>query len=443
MTTPLHLTSPPTAGPEVKALQTRLQALGYPVGTPDGIFGPGTDACVKKFQADHGLTADGVAGPATLAALAAAKPGAAVAPATPATPAPPAPPAGPAPAWTPQQIATLLGCPVANVTTHWPQLQAALAEQGLTDCASAIAALATIRTEVGSFAPINEVGDTAYFTRNYEGRKDLGNTQPGDGARYHGRGFIQVTGRANYRSYGQRLGVDLENNPDLALDAAVAARILAAYMKDRHVGTLAAQGDWRGARKAVNGGLNGWDTFSAAVAKLVAAAATPAAPATPAVPATPVAPSGPAAGSAAIRAAIVEHARWGIANEAQIHYQQLRPIDGMGQLHKLPLQTDCSGFATLCYRWAGAPDPNGLGFSGQGYTGTILQRCRAIPLAAVQPGDLVAWGVAPGHHVALVLEAGPDPLLCSHGQEKGPAAIRFSLETQYQPAPVTWLTCID
>ncbi len=435
MTAPLHLTRPLTTGPGVQALQKRLQALGYAVGAADGIFGPGTDACVKKFQADHGLAADGVVGPVTLAALAAAKPGAAK-PATPAAataPAaalPPAPPAGPAPAWTPQQIAALLGCPVANVTAHWPQLQAALAEQGLTDCASAIAALATIRTEVGSFAPINEFGDTAYFTRNYEGRKDLGNTQPGDGARYHGRGFIQVTGRANYRAYGQRLGVDLENNPDLALDAVVAARILAAYMKDRHVGTLAAQGDWRGARKAVNGGLNGWDTFSAAVAKLVAAA-------------RPVAPSVPTAGSAAIRAAIVEHARWGIANEGQIHYQQLRPIDGIGQPRKLPLQTDCSGFATLCYRWAGAPDPNGLGFNGQGYTGTILQHCRAIPLAAVQPGDLVTWGAAPGHHVALVLEAGPDPLLCSHGQEKGPAAIRFSLETQYQPAPVTWLTCID
>jgi hypothetical protein len=60
----------------------------------------------------------------------------------------------------------------------------------------------------------------------------------------------------------------------------------------------------------------------------------------------------------------------------------------------------------------------------------------------VQPGDLVVWGAYPGHHVALVLEVGPDPLLCSHGQEKGPIAIAFSAESKYQPSPATWLACL-
>src|SRR5439155_14545384 len=59
-----------------------------------------------------------------------------------------------------------------------------------------------------------------------------------------------------------------------------------------------------------------------------------------------------------------------------------------------------------------------------------------------QPGDLVVWGPSPGHHVALVLEAGDDPLLASNGQDKGPIAIRFSLESKYQPAQVTWLSCL-
>jgi cell wall-associated NlpC family hydrolase len=143
-----------------------------------------------------------------------------------------------------------------------------------------------------------------------------------------------------------------------------------------------------------------------------------------------------------LRDKIVANARWGIANEPQIHYEQLRPIDGLHEPRKLPLRTDCSGFVTLCYAWAGAPDPNGLGYSGQGYTGTLLEHMQAIAADAAQPGDLVVWGLPPGHHVALVLEPGPDPLLCSHGQEAGPVAIRFSVESAYQPTPATWLRCL-
>jgi cell wall-associated NlpC family hydrolase len=143
-----------------------------------------------------------------------------------------------------------------------------------------------------------------------------------------------------------------------------------------------------------------------------------------------------------VRDQIVAFAQWGIQNEPQIHYQQLRPMDGIGQPRKLPLQTDCSGFVTLCYAWAGAPDPNGLKFSGQGFTGTMLQACSHISKAAARPGDLVVWGPPPGNHVALVLQPGPDPLLASHGQEKGPIQVQFSVASKYQPTPVTWLSCL-
>jgi hypothetical protein len=146
--------------------------------------------------------------------------------------------------------------------------------------------------------------------------------------------------------------------------------------------------------------------------------------------------------SLTMREQIVAVGRWGIQNESQIHYQQSRPIDGLHEAQKLPLHTDCSGFSTLCYAWSGAPDPNGLKYSGAGYTGTLLQSMRRIPKSAVQPGDLVVWGAAPGHHVALVLEAGDDPTLVSHGQEKGPIAISFSVESKYQPSPATWLSCL-
>ena len=128
-------------------------------------------------------------------------------------------------------IAAATRCPPANVAQFWPAIQTACLGNGLTDRASIIAVLATVATEVSSFEPINEFGTPERFTKLYEGRRDLGNTQPGDGIRYHGRGFIQLTGRANYRSYGEKLAVALEDEPDRALEADVAAGVLARYFR--------------------------------------------------------------------------------------------------------------------------------------------------------------------------------------------------------------------
>ena len=143
---------------------------------------------------------------------------------------------------------------------------------------------------------------------------------------------------------------------------------------------------------------------------------------------------------ATVRQKIVAAARWGIENEPRIHYGEIRPIP-LGR--RLPLTTDCSGFVTVCYYLAGAPDPNGRGYDGSGYTGTLLGWLRAIAPLDAKRGDLVVWGTYPGRHVALVLEPGDDPLLCSHGQEKGPVAIPFSQESKYQPTTATWLTCLS
>jgi cell wall-associated NlpC family hydrolase len=134
------------------------------------------------------------------------------------------------------------------------------------------------------------------------------------------------------------------------------------------------------------------------------------------------------------RQRIVAAARWGIANEPRIHYGQVRP---MPLARTLPLTTDCSGFVTLCYYLAGAPDPNGLGYNGEGWTGTLLRGL--APAASLRPGDVVVWGAYPGHHCALVLEPGDDPLLASHGRELGPLAIRYSDECLLQPPVVAWL----
>jgi cell wall-associated NlpC family hydrolase len=139
---------------------------------------------------------------------------------------------------------------------------------------------------------------------------------------------------------------------------------------------------------------------------------------------------------ATVRQKIVAAARWGIAHEPRIHYGEIRPVP-LGRT--LPLTTDCSGFVTLCYFLAGAPDPNGLDYSGEGWTGTLLRHLEEVEQEPARRGDLVVWGAYPGRHVAIVLEPGDDPLLCSHGQERGPLAIRLSDEQRIQQTVVTWL----
>lgn len=95
-------------------------------------------------------------------------------------------------------------------------------------------ALATAYHETAHrMTPVREAGGEAYLWRRYDPgglnpklAKRLGNHAPGDGVRYAGRGFVQITGRANYRRLGERLGLPLEEDPDLALQTVHAARIL-------------------------------------------------------------------------------------------------------------------------------------------------------------------------------------------------------------------------
>lgn len=115
--------------------------------------------------------------------------------------------------------------------------------------------LAQCAHESASFQTLEEYASGSA----YEGRKDLGNTQPGDGKRYKGRGIIQLTGRANYRSAGQRLGYDLENNPVLAMSAEVSVQTALDYWKTRGLNQYADKDDATTITKRINGGLNGFD----------------------------------------------------------------------------------------------------------------------------------------------------------------------------------------
>jgi lysozyme family protein len=144
-----------------------------------------------------------------------------------------------------------------------------------------------------------------------------------------------------------------------------------------------------------------------------------------------------APGEQQAREAIVTWALWGVRNRARIAYSQgAARLGALGSPGSLPLATDCSGFATLCYAWAGAPNPN---FAGRydpakgGYTGTMLSRCRHVPRASAQAGDLVVWTPPrDGHHVCVVVGTGADPWLVSHGDDGGPKKVRFSDEDAAQ-----------
>jgi putative chitinase len=91
----------------------------------------------------------------------------------------------------------------------------------------------------------------------YEGRKDLGNVQKGDGKRFKGRGLIQITGRANYAASSKALGVDLVTNPEVAAMFPDAALTAAEYWRSRSLNPSADRDDIRAVTLRVNGGYNG------------------------------------------------------------------------------------------------------------------------------------------------------------------------------------------
>lgn len=166
-------------------------------------------------------------------------------------------------------VVTATGAPRANVTASWPALLAALNRVGINSRLVQVGTIATVATEVPRFLPIAEYASgAAYDTGRLAER--LGNTPEadGDGQRYKGRGFVQLTGRANYFSYGQALGLDLIGNPDLALEPSTAALILALYFKRRGVAEACNAHAWRLVRRKVNGGYNGWARFSEVVRHL-------------------------------------------------------------------------------------------------------------------------------------------------------------------------------
>ena len=93
--------------------------------------------------------------------------------------------------------------------------------------------------------------------RAYEGRKDLGNTQQGDGVKYKGRGLIQITGRANYKKYADFCGFDVVANPELLELPLGATKSAMWYWQTHGLNQQADKDDLQTITKKINGGLNG------------------------------------------------------------------------------------------------------------------------------------------------------------------------------------------
>jgi putative chitinase len=252
---------PGDRGQAVLEIQQKLQQLGYSVGVADGHYGAKTQQALKQFQARQGLAATGLVDVPTLAELGFQVDDEA--------PPPPMMVDGMLPLDYVRQL--FPGAPVQNLQTFWPEVFNALSQQGLADMAMQLYTLATIRAETSQFAPIDEK-PSKYNTKPggapfglYDGRKNLGNTQPGDGSRFKGRGFIQLTGRYNYTKYSKMLGIGnaMLTNPDLANRPDVASAILALFIKQAEgaIRQALSRQDFATARKAVNGGTHGLPTF--------------------------------------------------------------------------------------------------------------------------------------------------------------------------------------
>ena len=247
------------SGADVKRIQEALKAKGFNPGAIDGEFGPGTEAAVIAFQKSEGLAADGIVGLQTQKALGIVEPE------------------------TPDsfQIENVTSSivskmfpqtPIGHIKANLPFILDALKAADLADKAMVLMALATIRAETASFEPISE-GKSRFNTSPnghpfdlYDNRRDLGNRGAPDGDSFKGRGFVQLTGRANYAKFGAEIGKDLVNNPALANDPKIASELLACFLKNSEskIRNCLVDHDLAGARKVVNGGSHGLKDFTEA-----------------------------------------------------------------------------------------------------------------------------------------------------------------------------------
>lgn len=139
----------------------------------------------------------------------------------------------------------------------YPHVRAACLAHRIDTPARIAAWIAQIGHESGGFRFTREIWGPTDAQRRYEGRIDLGNTVPGDGSRYRGRGLIQITGRSNYARAAAALGVDVVAEPEMLETDGMAALSAAWWWSANGCNQLADAGNFDALTRRINGGLNG------------------------------------------------------------------------------------------------------------------------------------------------------------------------------------------
>ena len=158
-----------------------------------------------------------------------------------------------------QQLALCTGARIDRAAEWLPSIVDAMAEYQINTPARQAAFLAQIGHESGGLHWLVELLGPTDAQRRYEGRKDLGNTQIGDGYRFRGRGLLQTTGRHNYKRTSDALGVDFIAEPELLAKPPHAARSAGWYWETHKLNELADAGDFRLITRRINGGYNGYE----------------------------------------------------------------------------------------------------------------------------------------------------------------------------------------
>jgi putative chitinase len=156
-----------------------------------------------------------------------------------------------------QQLMACTGANETRATNFADIISGAMDEFEINTTNRQAAFLAQIGHESGGLHYTTEIWGPTPAQSRYEGRADLGNTEPGDGVKYKGRGLIQTTGRNNYQLTGDALGVDLIGNPTLLAEPELAARSAAWFWKEHGLNELADAGKFETITRRINGGVNG------------------------------------------------------------------------------------------------------------------------------------------------------------------------------------------
>jgi len=144
--------------------------------------------------------------------------------------------------------------PASRITFWLPHLNQTLEEFEINTPQRIRMFLAQIGHESGQLRYTEEIASG----QAYEGRKDLGNLNPGDGQKYKGRGLIQITGRYNYERLGRDWGLPLLDKPELLSTPDNATRSAGWFWTNRNLNALADMGQFELITRRINGGLNGY-----------------------------------------------------------------------------------------------------------------------------------------------------------------------------------------